>query len=206
MSQPKPRYPVEEYLWQEQRAEFKSEYHDGQVYAMAGGSLEHGQIQANLIMELGPALRGSDGRVLTSDVKVGVNTSRNFGTSRKKKLGDFITYPDASVVCGQPEFYKGDRFTIANPLILFEVISPSTRNYDHVVKREQYLNIPGLAMYVMIDTEQAKIEIYQRIDAGRWLIPSPLQSLDDILKLLPIDVEIPLSLLYDRIEFEEEED
>jgi Uma2 family endonuclease len=68
-----PNFPVEEYLWQEQRAAFKSEYHDGLIYAMAGGSLEHGQIQANLIMELGLALRGRDCQVLTSDVKVGYN-------------------------------------------------------------------------------------------------------------------------------------
>jgi Uma2 family endonuclease len=198
-----PNFPVEEYLWQEQRAKFKSEYHDGLIYAMAGGSLEHGQIQANLITELTVALRGRDCQALTSDVKVGVATSKNYGTSRKK--GDFISYPDASVICGSPEFYKGDRFTIANPVLLFEVSSPSTRNYDHSVKFEQYLSIPSLAMYVLIDSEQVRVEVFQRSSSG-WLVRQPLESQEDILKLPPIEAEIALKLLYDRLEFEEDED
>lgn len=198
-----PSFQVEEYLWQEQRAEFKSEYHDGLIYAMAGGSPEHGQIQPNLIAELTMTLRGRDCRVLTSDVKVGVATSKNYGTSRKK--GDFISYPDASVICGALEPYKGDRFTIANPVILFEVISPSTRNYDHVVKFEQYLNISSLAMYVMIDSEQVRVEVFQRGSLG-WLVRKPLENRDDFLKLPPIEAEIALKLLYDRVEFEEDEE
>ncbi|NWJ44755.1 MAG: Uma2 family endonuclease [Chloroflexi bacterium] len=206
MFQPnKPFYPVEEYLWKEQRANIKNEYFDGQIYSMAGGSPEHSQIQANIILELGTLLRGKDCRVLTSDLKIGVEDKAELkARSGRKKSRDFITYPDASVICGQLQFYRGDRFTVANPLILFEVLSPSTRNYDTSFKLEHYQRITSLKAYIMLDSERIWVQSCQRIgDENRWILEEPLEDLEDVLRLEALGLEIPLSQLYERVEFEE---
>ncbi|MEI7554356.1 Uma2 family endonuclease [Candidatus Chlorohelix sp.] len=206
MFQPnKPFYQVEEYLWQEQRAKIKNEYFDGQIYSMAGGSPEHSQIQANIILELGTLLRGKDCRVLTSDLKIGVENKAELKVrSGQKKSRDFITYPDASVICGQLQFYRGDRFTVANPLILFEVLSPSTRNYDTSFKLEHYQRITSLKAYIMLDSESIWVQSCQRIgDENRWILEESLEDLEDVLRLEALGLEIPLSQLYERVEFEE---
>lgn len=201
----RPYYRVEEYLWQEQRAEEKNEYFDGTIYAMAGGSVEHSQLQANLILELGTALRDRDCRVLTSDLKIGVEDKTELkGKGRRKKSKDFITYPAASVICGTLEFYKEDRYTIANPFILFEVLSPSTRNYDTGFKLEQYQKIPSLKAYIMIDSQQVWIRSCLRIgEQNRWILEEPLEDLEDVLRLEVLGIEIPLRLLYQKVDFEE---
>lgn len=209
MLQPsRPFYTVEEYLWQEQRAEYKNEYFDGVIYAMAGGSVEHSQIQSNLILELGILLRNSDCRVLTSDLKVGVESKADLkGRGSRQKGKDFVTYPDVSVVCGALEFYKADEFTIANPLVLFEVLSPSTRNYDTSTKLEQYQRIPSLKAYIMVDSEQVWVRSWVRIgDENRWILEEPLEDLDDVLRVEVLNAEIPLRLLYARVEFNNPED
>ncbi|NWJ98351.1 MAG: Uma2 family endonuclease [Chloroflexi bacterium] len=200
----RPSYSVEEYLWQEERAASKSEYFDGTIYALAGGSPEHSQIQANIILELGTLFRGKDCRVLTSDLKIGVESKTE--RSRKKDK-DFISYPDASVICGSLEFYKGNRYTIANPMILFEVLSPSTHSYDTSFKLEQYQRISSLKAYIMIDSERVWVRTCLRIgDQNRWILEEPLETLKETLRLEPLNIEIPLRLLYDRIEFTETED
>ena len=209
MLQPsKPFYQVEEYLWREQRADIKNEYFDGQIYAMAGGSPEHSQIQANIILELGTLLRGKDCRVLTSDLKIGVEDKTGLkGRSGRKKSKDFITYPDASVICGQLEFYRKDRFTVVNPLILFEVLSPSTRNYDTNFKLEHYQRIPSLKAYIMLDSERVWVRSCLRIgDENRWILEEPLEDLADVLRLEALELEIPLRQLYERVEFAEAEE
>lgn len=204
----RPYYPVEEYFWQEQRAEQKNEYYDGTIYGMAGGSAEHSQMQSNIILEVGTALRERDCRVLTSDLKVGVEAKIEAkARGRRKKSKDFIGYPDASVLCGPLEFFKEDRYTIANPLVLFEVLSLSTRNYDTSFKLEQYQKIPTLRAYIMADSEQIWVRNCQRIgDENRWILEEPLEDLEDVLYIEALEVKLPLRLLYARIKFEELED
>ncbi len=163
----RPFFPVEEYLWEEQRADFKNEYFDGKIYAMAGESPEHSQIQVNLILELGTAFRGENCRVLTSDLEVGIEEKPGTQVGGGGKRG----YPDASVVCGPVELFKGDRYTIANPLILFEVLSPSTRNYASNFKLEHYQRISSLKAYVMVDSERIWVRNCQRLgDHNRWVL------------------------------------
>lgn len=202
----RPYYTIEEYLWQEQRANQKNEYYDGTIYLMAGGSAEHSQIQANIILELGTALRDRDCRVLTSDFKVGMeDTPDSKGKSRRKKGGDFVTYPDASVTCGPLAYFREDRFTLANPLILFEVLSPSTRNYDLTFKFEQYQKIPSLKAYILIDSEKIWVRsCLRQAEQNRWIVEDPLEDLEDVLKLEVLNLEIPVRRLYQRVEFEED--
>ncbi|HEX2913485.1 MAG TPA: Uma2 family endonuclease [Chloroflexia bacterium] len=200
-----PYYTPEEYLWQEQRADFKSDYYQGKIYALAGGSLQHSQIAVNLLGELRSGLRGRDCRLFNSDVKVGMTRTKSTGRKpRSREREDFITYPDATVVCGQPLYYKDDHHTLANPLIIFEVLSPSTRNYDRTFKFEQYRHIPSLALYVLIDSEQVRVGCLRRVEEGGWLVEPPLEEISESLKLAALGVEIPLALLYEGVEFEPE--
>ncbi len=129
------------------------------------------------------------------------------GLKGREKSKDFITYPDASVICGQLEFYREDRFTVANPLILFEVLSPSTRNYDTNFKLEHYQRIPSLKAYIMLDSERVWVRSYQRIgEENRWILEEPLENLADVLRLEAFGLEIPLRQLYERVEFDEAEE
>src|SRR6478672_4546128 len=100
---------VEEYLWEEQRAETKHDYYNGQVYGMAGGSPEHSHIGVNLTSELRMRLRGRGCQIFNSDLKVAVPGNLRPKGKKRQQDDEFITYPDASVVCGQLEFYKDDR-------------------------------------------------------------------------------------------------
>jgi Uma2 family endonuclease len=200
----RPFYTVEEYLWQEQRAENKNEYFDGTIYSRAGGSAEHSQIQSNIILELGTFLRGKDCRVLTSDLKIGVE-GRGPGGRKRSKGKDFITYPGASVICGPLEYFKEDQFTVANPVVLFEVLSPSSRNYDTSFKLENYQRIPSLKAYIMIESEWVWVRSCQRIgEENRWILDEPLEDLDDVLRIETLGFEVPLRHLYERIKFEED--
>ncbi len=206
MAQPSHQYlTVEEYLWQEQRAEVKHDYHNGQVYNMAGGSPEHSQIAVNLTGELRALLRGSGCQVFNSDLKVAVEGNRRTKGNKRQPDDEFVTYPDASVVCGQLEFYKADRQTLANPKVLFEVLSPSTRNYDRSVKLEQYRKLPSLMAYVMIDSEKVWVEQYHRTAQNSWQVDGPLENIDASLRIEILNVDLPLTALYEEVSFQDEE-
>lgn len=194
-------YTLEEYLREEQTATYKHDYLAGQVYSMAGGSPEHSRIAINLTSLLNVELRDGNCQVFNSDLKVGVKINV-FNQSRKNKNSeDFITYPDASVVRGPLELYKDDRQTIANPMIIFEVLSPSTRNYDRSVKLDHYRNIPTLMCYVMIDSERIWVEQYPRTSLNTWQVEAALQDLMDTLHLEDLGLDVPLARLYKRVDF-----
>jgi Uma2 family endonuclease len=201
-------YTVEEYLWEEQRSQIKREYLKGQIYNMAGGTPEHSQIALNLAAGLKRELRGKGCRAFNSDLKVGMALLTHFVGKRKKAdQEDFIAYPDGSIVCGPLNFYKGDPYTLANPIVLFEVLSPSTRNYDRSVKLEHYQNLPSLIYYVMIESEEVGVVYFKQVGPQSWLQLPPLHQLEDTLSLeLPAGViQFTLAELYDEVSFEEEE-
>lgn len=194
------QHTIEEYLWEEQRADGKHDYLDGQVYGMAGGSPEHSRIAVNLITALDPALADRDCQVFNSDLKVGLKINSPGQTGRNPAAGDFVTYPDASIVCGPLEFYKNDRFTLGNPTVLFEVLSPSTHNYDRSIKLEHYRTIASLLAYIMIDSERVWIEQYYRTGPQTWQVEAPLRNLADHLVIENLGFTIPLTRLYHRLD------
>lgn len=204
-------FTVEEYLWEEEHSQVKREYYKGQVYNMAGGSPEHSQIALNLAAGIKRELRGKGCRAFTSDMKVGMTLAPNSLPKRKRNRDQgediFITYPDTTVVCGELEFFRNDRNTLANPVILFEVLSPSTRNYDRSVKLENYQAIPSLLYYVMIDSEQIRVVFYRRVEGGNWLQSAPFIGLEETITLeLPsVPVNLTVAELYDEVVFEIEE-
>ena len=186
---PNPYLSPQQYLAQERRAEFKSQYFQGEMFAMAGASREHNLIVANIVRELGNALKDRRCEVYPSDMRVKVAKS------------GLYTYPDATVVCSQPEFEDDQFDTLTNPTVLFEVLSESTESYDRGGKFRRYREIESLKEYVMISPDQASVECYLRQIGDRWLLQET-QSPEESVTFESIQVTVLLAELYRNIRFE----
>jgi len=169
-------YSFDAYVELEQSGTTKHEFLDGNVWAMAGGSPEHAAVAGKLVQLLGQALEGRPCRVFTSDLRVRV-TATGLGT-----------YPDASVICGGIELDPEDRrgHTAINPLVLVEVLSPSTEAYDRGEKLAHYKRIDALHEVLLVAHDEHRIDLWRRTDKG-WTQRSfgpgeqvVLESLHDI--------------------------
>ncbi|HQX52751.1 MAG TPA: Uma2 family endonuclease [Planctomycetaceae bacterium] len=190
---PKPTLTPQEYLVQERKAAFKSEYYHGEVFAMAGATREHNLIVGNVVRETGNALKARSCEVYPSDMRVKVSST------------GLYTYPDATVVCGGPEFDDEQFDTLLNPTVLFEVLSESTESYDRGAKFRQYREIESLKEYVMIAPDRASVECYTRQADGRWLLQE-YQSLEQTATFESINVTVELSEIYRNVAFHELEE
>lgn len=197
-------WTLEEYLVFDRASELRHEFMDGQVYviaggerqlvelfsstntihAMAGGSVEHATISANLVIALGIQFRGTPCRVL-SEARVSINLRNYF-------------YPDVTVVCGTPEVEDGRRDTLLNPIVIFEVLSPSTEKYDRGAKAQQYRTLLSLQTYVLVSQETPHIEVYTRHGNGFWML-SEAVSLSEDITIPALNVVLPLSEVYARV-------
>lgn len=176
----------EEYLVQEPEREYKSEFRDGRVVAMAGASLAHAKISTNVFGELFGMLKGSRCNVFASDMRVKVAKARLY------------TYPDVTVVCGELELDRPKMGTVMNPTVIVEVLSPSTEDYDRGEKFEYYKKLDSLQEYVLISQNQARVECFRKRDEGHWE-PTESTSLDTYLVLNSIDCKIPLADIYRNV-------
>jgi Uma2 family endonuclease len=147
----------QEYLELERASPIRHEYAEGEIFAMAGGTLEHSAIAANVIRELGNALLGRC-RVLTSDMRVKI-------VARGRYL-----YPDASVVCDRPSFEDEHRDTLLNPRVIVEVLSDSTEAYDRGDKFAQYRTVPSVVEFVLASQKDPRIEVFARQPDGSWTL------------------------------------
>lgn len=186
-SLPKTRFTPEQYLEMERKAEHKSEYWNGEIVAMAGGSKQHSLISVNISGELRARLKDKPCRTYSSDLRVRVAQTRYF-------------YPDVSVVCGEPEFAGEEADMLINPMVLVEVLSPSTEDKDRGIKFIFYRQIPTLTDYVMVSQDEPRVEHYARQEDGRWLL-TDLRGPDAVLRLPSIGCELPLSEVYARVAF-----
>jgi Uma2 family endonuclease len=152
-----PQVTEEEYLRLERAAEYRSEFVDGQILAMAGGGLRHSQLAANWTIELGFQIRGRNCRVLTSDARV-----------RTAATGSYV-YPDVSVVCGAGRLHQNATDVFTNPTVVIEVLSPSTANYDRGKKFELYREIASLQDYILVHTGSPQVEHFARQADASWL-------------------------------------
>jgi Uma2 family endonuclease len=150
------RYSFAEYLALEAASNVKHEYLTGQIYAMAGGSPEHAALAAAVIGSLFAELRRRGCRIYDSDLRVRVLAT------------GLATYPDITIVCGPNELDPEDRNTIVNPVVLVEVTSPSTEQYDRSAKFEHYRQIPSLHEYVLVSHSQPSLEVRRR-SGQEWL-------------------------------------
>ena len=183
------RMTIDEYLEFEEHADVKHEFIDGEMFLMAGGSINHNQIAVNTIINLGNKLKDKPCRVLNSDMRLHID------------MFDLFTYPDVMVICGKPELYADRNDTVTNPVLIVEVLSPSTRNYDRSSKFTYYRSIPTLKEYVMIDQNKYHVEYYRKLKTGEWLL-SDHDSIESAFTLQSLEIELSLKDLYQQVEWE----
>jgi Uma2 family endonuclease len=174
----------DEYLEMERNTKERNEYYDGLVLAMSGASLERNTIDRNLIMTVGNFLKGKECQILPSHMRV-CNPSRN----------NYL-YPDASIVCGKP-MLEDDKFdTLTNPAVIFEILSPSTKNADKRRKFFFYMQIPSLMEYIMIDSKTRYIIAGRKQADGSWKFEE-LNGKSGSLFIQTINFTVSLNDLYD---------
>jgi Uma2 family endonuclease len=186
-SNPLAKVTEEQYLALDRAAEVRSEYLDGEMWAMSGTSLRHTRLQGNLYAELRSILRGTNCEAFTSDLRVRISPGRMYA------------YPDVTVICGKPLLADERQDILLNPIVIFEVLSPSTEQYDRGVKFQHYRSIESLHDYVLVEQDQVLIEHYSRSDDASWTLRDH-RRLEDELKIDSIGVSLPLSRVYDRVE------
>ena len=178
----------EEYLEIERRAERKSEYFEGEMFAMAGASYAHVVIVDNLNYELKLRLKAGPCRVHSSDLRLRVAPN------------GLYTYPDVMVICGGPEFADDRRDTVVNPFLIVEVLSESTQAYDRGKKFDQYRTLPSLREYLLVSQDAPRIEQWTRQPDDNWLM-AETSGMDASIRLASIDCVLPLAGIYDQIEW-----
>lgn len=187
----KPWLSPQEYLVKERRAEFRSEYYNGEMFAMAGASFEHTLAKDNLAREAGNQLKGGPCRVLTSDLRVKVDAS------------GLYTYPDVAIVCDKPQFEDGKMDTLLNPRALVEVLSDPTEKYDRGRKFAHYRQVASLQEYVLVAQDRPLVERYVRQADQSWTL-TVYEGLAATFEFASIAVRIPLAEIYSGVEFDED--
>ena len=185
-TQPKALLTPEQYLEIERKAEFKSEYYKGEMFATSGASLAHNRIASRLIQTLGVQLRGRDCEPLSGDMRVFIPAT------------GLYTYPDVVVVCGQPKLQEQSFDTLLNPTVLVEILSPSTEAYDRGRKFE-HRSLESVQEYVLVASDRVQIDVYTRLPEGKWILGSA-GSMDAVVQLQSIDCRLSLAELYERID------
>lgn len=186
-----PQHPTAaiQYLARERAGAQRHEYLDGQVYALAGGSQQHSLIITNLVASLHGQLRRRDCTVYASDMRV------------RTPQSTFYTYPDVSVVCGRPLFEDDSRDTLLNPIVIIEVLSPSTERYDRGRKFRNYRLIETLREYILIAQDTRQIEHFERQPDGQWTFQSVGED-DPPLSLPSIGCLLGVADVYEKVEFD----
>lgn len=178
----------EQYLEIERDAEYKSEYFDGEMFAMAGGTEPHNLIASHINRDLDQQTRRRPCLVYTSDMQV-----------RASSTG-LYTYPDASVVCGEPKFLDEGRRTLLNPNVIVEVLSPSTEAYNRGRKFEHYKTIESLAEYLLVASDRMHADLFTRQPDGRWILSSADKP-NDAIELASIGCRLILADIYEKVNF-----
>ncbi|MCG6942119.1 MAG: Uma2 family endonuclease [Thiohalocapsa sp.] len=186
--QPVPHLSFDDWLAAERAAtDARSEFVDGEIFAMTGGTEEHNLISVNVSAELRAQFKRRPCYVYAGDMKVRVDTD-NVGA-----------YPDIMAVCGERTFHDQRRDIITNPTLIIEILSDSTEAYDRGDKFAHYRQLPSLKTYVLISQHRVAAELYVRQDDGRWLL-STYDSLADTVPLESVDASLALAEVYDKLE------
>lgn len=185
---PKTFISEEQYLELDRAADYKSEYYDGEMFAMAGAGMIHNQITLNAGASLHTQLRGKDCQALMADMRTRIGSAARYA------------YPDVSVVCGKPEVLDRRKDILTNPTVIIEVLSPSTADFDRGFKFVAYTAIPSLKQYVLIATDRPSIEVFTRQPDGLWS-QAKATRIEDSIALDPVGCRLALADVYDRVEF-----
>jgi len=188
--QPYPILTFDDWLEGERAAlETRSEYIDGEVFAMTGAREQHNAIVTNLIAELHPQMKGRPCRIYANDMKVRIRAA-NAGT-----------YPDLLAVCGEREFLDGRRDLLLNPSLIVEVLSDSTEAYDRGGKFALYRRIPSLKEYLLVSQYRVAVELFTRGPDDRWAL-TDFTARDATVNLSSIDCTLRLAEVYDQVDLE----
>jgi Uma2 family endonuclease len=183
-----PYLTPEQYLEIERKADTKSEYLRGVMYAMAGGSFVHNVILGNLVVSLANILKGRACSVHFSDLRLRVSST------------GLYTYPDAMILCGPPQFADNRNDTVTNPVAIFEILSPSTEAYDRGGKFSHYRALESLQEYILISQSEPRIERFRRLPDNRWILSESI-GLEAAIELESVPCRLALSEIYDKVEF-----
>jgi len=178
-----------EYLALERKADFKSQFFKGEMFAVAGASFEHIQIVANLVGAFGNLLLSSKCPILPSDMQVAIEPRYNY------------TYPDAVVVCEEPRFVDDQFDTLLNPKVIMEVLSDSTEKYDLGRKFSAYRNMPSVESIVFVRQDFPHVDVYTRRDDESWLL-TRTSKLEDSVAVEAIDATVAMSEIYRHVVFQ----
>ncbi|KAB8319635.1 Uma2 family endonuclease [Tolypothrix campylonemoides VB511288] len=185
-------HSIEEYFALEETADYRSEYRDGEIVPMTGGSINHNQIVVNLIIALTLALTEQDYHVYANDLRLWIPRYHQY------------TYPDVLIIKGEPVFESGRTDTVLNPNIIFEVLSKSTSSRDKGDKFTYYRSIPQFQEYVLIDQYQIHIEQFTKTPEGNWLF-SESDAEDGVLTLVSANCQILYRQIYEGVNFDRNE-
>ena len=179
----------EQYLEIERAAEFKSEYYDGEMFAMSGAREPHNIIVTNTAASLHGQFRKRPCRVYHNDMRVQLGTSRRY------------TYPDVIAVCGERQFLDRTRDTLLNPVLIVEVLSASTENFDRGKKFFYYRSIPSFVYYLLLASDRICAELHTREPDGGWHMSPPIDNPQAVIELPALDCRLALTDLYEDVEF-----
>ena len=180
----------EQYLEIERKAEYKSEYYRGEIFAIAGVGRSHNRIGINVTVQLESQLRGRAYELFSSDMRVCVSST------------GLYTYPDIVVTCGEPQF-RNDGYldTLLDPAVIIEILSPSTEAYDRGKKFELYRALESLRDYILIASERIQVEHFSRQSNGQWLFTAA-GHLEDSITVESIGCTLCLADIYEKIKLE----
>jgi Uma2 family endonuclease len=184
-----PYISPEEYLAIERAANRKSEYISGQMYAMSGASCVHNLIAVNITRELSGQLRGKPYETYSADMRVQVRET------------GLYTYPDVTVVCGEPRFTDASVDTLLNPLVIVEVLSASTKDYDRGEKWAHYRQLDSLLAYVVVHQDKPAIEYHHRAEGGSWQTED-IRGPEASLLIEALDCTLRMQEVYERVAFD----
>lgn len=186
----KRRLSPQEYLAKERLADYRSEFHRGEMFAMSGASWEHTLIKDNLARSAGNQLEGGPCHVVTSDLRVKVDAT------------GLYTYPDVAIVCGKPEFEDDVFDTLLNPRVIVEVLSDSTEKYDRGNKFAHYRQLPAVQEYVLVAQDRPLVERFVRQSDNSWLLTA-FSDKSQTLVFDSVPARVPLADIYRGVELAE---
>ncbi len=184
------KYTDEEYLALEEKSLEKHGFYQGEIFAMAGASIEHNQVVKNTLFSIEEYLRKSNRcQIFPSDLKI-----HSLGNS-------LYTYPDLSIICGEIERLENHKNIVTNPTVLIEVLSESTQDYDRGGKFKLYRDIPSLKEYILISSLEIQIEKYNKQIDSTWVLHE-YKRVEDLVEIISINFSLPVIELYRNVIFE----
>ncbi|WP_449420431.1 Uma2 family endonuclease [Phormidium nigroviride] len=185
-------YTPEEYRQLEETAEFRSEYHEGEILPMSGGTINHNRITRNLVGVFGNLFQGKPYEVFMNDLRLWIP---------RHQRG---VYPDVMVIEGQPLFTEGRQDEVLNPLLIVEVLSKSTKGFDREDKFRFYRSIPQFCEYVLIDQYEFLVEQFLKTESGQWLFQD-YEGDAATVSFTSVGIEMSMSDIYEKVIFDSKE-